>query len=67
MQLLFVQEIIMLIDVGARSKEWVCGRLLAGIADLNPSGAWMSVSCECRLLSCRGLCDGLFTRPGESY
>jgi hypothetical protein len=32
-----------------------------------PPGAWMSVSCECCLLSGRGLCDGLVTRPEESY
>ena len=67
MRLLFVQEIIRLIDVGMRSKKWVCGRLLAGIAGSNPAGAWMSVSCDCCLLLCRGLCDGLFTRPGEPY
>jgi hypothetical protein len=30
-------------------------------------GAWMSVSCECCVLSGRGLCDGLVTRPEESY
>jgi hypothetical protein len=27
----------------------------------------MSVSCECCVLSGRGLCDGLITRPGVSY
>ena len=27
----------------------------------------MSVSCDCRVLSGRGLSDGLITRPGESY
>jgi len=32
-----------------------------------PPGAWMSVSCECCVLSGRGLCDGLITRPEESY
>ena len=32
-----------------------------------PPGAWMSVSCECRVLSGRGLCDELITRPEESY
>ena len=32
-----------------------------------PPGAWMSVSCECCVLSGRGLCDELITRPGESY
>jgi hypothetical protein len=29
--------------------------------------AWISVSCECCVLSGRGLCDGLVTRPEESY
>jgi hypothetical protein len=32
-----------------------------------PPGAWMSVCCECCVLSGRGLCDGLITRPEESY
>ena len=32
-----------------------------------PPGAWMSVCCECCVLSSRGLCDGLITRPEESY
>jgi hypothetical protein len=27
----------------------------------------MSVSCECCVLSGRGLCDGLVPRPEESY
>jgi len=27
----------------------------------------MSVCCECCVLLGRGLCDGLITRPGESY
>jgi hypothetical protein len=37
----------------ARSKEWVCGRTLAGIAGSNPAGAWMSASfvCVCGVLS----------------
>ena len=30
-------------------------------------GAWVSVSCECCVLACRGLCDELVTRPEESY
>ena len=33
--------------MAARSKEWDCGRSLAGIAGSNPSGTWMFVSCEC--------------------
>jgi hypothetical protein len=33
-----------------------------------PPEAWMSVvSCECFMLSGRGLCVGMFTRPEESY
>jgi hypothetical protein len=32
-----------------------------------PQGAWMSVCCECCVLSGRGLCEGLITHPEESY
>jgi len=32
-----------------------------------PPGAWMFVFCECCVLSGRGLCDELITRPEESY
>src|SRR5215475_11652123 len=32
-----------------------------------PPGAWIFVCCECRVLSCRGLCDEPITRPEESY
>ena len=32
-----------------------------------PPGAWMSLCCECCVLSVRGLCDELITRPEESY
>jgi len=32
-----------------------------------PTGAWMFVCCECCVLSGRGLCDGLITRPEESH
>jgi hypothetical protein len=32
-----------------------------------PPGELMSFSCECCVLSGRGLCDGLITRPEESY
>ena len=32
-----------------------------------PPGMWMSVSCESCVLSGRDLCDGLITRPEESY
>jgi hypothetical protein len=50
------------------SRTWrVCGRSLAGIAGSNPAGGWMSVSCECCLLSGKGLCDGPIPRPEESF
>ena len=32
-----------------------------------PPGTWMSVCCECCVLSGRGLCVGLITRTEESY
>ena len=32
-----------------------------------PPGAWTFVCCECCVLSGRGLCDELTTRPEESY
>ena len=32
-----------------------------------PLEAWIFVCCECRVLSGRGLCDELITRPEESY
>jgi hypothetical protein len=32
-----------------------------------PPGAWIFVCCECRVLSGRGFCDELITRPEESY
>ena len=32
-----------------------------------PLRAWIFVCCECRVLSGRGLCDELITRPEESY
>ena len=32
-----------------------------------PPGAWIFVCCECFVLSGRGLCDELITRPEESY
>jgi len=40
---------------------------LLGLRVRIPPGAWMSVSCECCVLSDRGLCDGSITRPEESY
>ena len=55
------------IPVAARSKAWVCGHLLVGLWVRIPPGTWMYVCCEGCLLLGRGLCDGLITRPEESY
>jgi len=53
--------------VAARSKAWVCSCSLSGIVGSNPAGAWMSLCCECGVLSSRGLCFELITSPEESY
>jgi hypothetical protein len=56
------------IPVVTLSKMSVDCRSIAGIAGSNPFEAWMSVvSCECCVLSGRGLCDGWITRREESY
>jgi len=55
----------MLIPVAARSKAWVCCRSLTGITVSNPAGG-MDVSLDYCVLSGRGLCVGLITRPEES-
>ena len=52
--------------MAARSKTWVCGRSLVGIAGSNLVGI-MDVCRECCVLSGRGLCDGLITRTEKSY
>ena len=54
------------ISVAARSKAWVYGRSLAGIVGSNPAEG-MDVCVECFVLSGKGLCDGLITRPEKSY
>jgi hypothetical protein len=54
------------IPVAARSNASFCGRSLAGIAGLNPTGG-MDVCCVCCLFSGRSLCDELIIRPEESY
>ena len=54
--------------MAGRSKAWVCGRSLAGIASSNPAvGMDVSVCCECCVLLGRGQCDELITSPEESY
>jgi len=50
---------------GLRRRS-AAARLLRLWVRISP-GAWMSVYCECCVLLGRGLCDGLITRPEESY
>jgi hypothetical protein len=54
------------IPVAARSNAWVCVRSPAEIVGSNPAEG-MDVCCACCVLSSRGLCDELITRPKESY
>jgi len=51
---------------GLRRRGSAAARLLRLRVRIPPS-AWMSVCCECCVLSRWGLCDGLLTRPEESY
>jgi hypothetical protein len=45
----------------------VYGHSPAAIVGSNPTGERIFVCCECCVLSGRGLCDELITRPEESY
>jgi len=59
---------------GKCRSQWPCGlrrrsaaaRLLRSWLRIPPA-AWMFVCCVCCVLSGRGLCDELITRPEESY
>ena len=53
--------------MAAPSEAYVCGLSPAEIVGSNPTGAWMFVCCGCCVLSGRGLCDELITRPEDSY
>jgi hypothetical protein len=53
--------------MAVRSEVWICDCRLAGITGSNPACLWISVYCEWCVLSSRGFCDGLITRPEESY
>ena len=47
--------------------RWSTAACLLRLRVRIPPGAWMSVYSECCVLSGRGLCDGLITRPEKSY
>ena len=55
------------VPVAARSKAWVCGSSLVGIASSNPARGMMFVSCEFCVLSGEGLGDGPIPRTEESH
>ena len=48
------------------SRRSTAARLLRSWVRI-PPGEWMIVFCDCCVLSGRGLCDELITRPDESY
>ena len=54
------------VPVAARSKAQVCGRSPAEIVGSIPTWG-MEVFLLCCVLSGRGLCDELITRPEKSY
>jgi hypothetical protein len=72
--LLFSSELIQRATPSDRWSQWPRG-LKRRSADARllrlwiriPPGAWMSVSCECCVLSGRRLCDELISRPEKSY
>jgi hypothetical protein len=55
------------IPVAVQSKAYVCGRLDAGFESRSGHGYLSLVFICCVVLCSRGLCDGLITRPEESY
>ena len=63
---MFKEVIAVYMPVAARSKAWVCGRSLFGIAGSNPTEG-IDVCLLCCVLSGRGLCEGPIMRPKESY
>ena len=62
-----IYALVVPVSVAARSKAWVCGRSTTEIVGSKPPGAWMYLYCQCCVLSGKGLCDELITRPDESY
>ena len=50
-----------------RTQQLVAVQSLLGSRFRIPPETWMSVSCQYHVLSSRGVCNGLFTRPEEFY
>ena len=53
-------------NITAGPSSSAAARLLRLLVRI-PPGAWKFVCCECCVLSGRGLCDEMITRPAESY
>jgi hypothetical protein len=53
--------------VSERSQAWIVAVRFLGLRVRIPPLAWISVSCERSVLSGKGPCVGLITRPEESY
>jgi hypothetical protein len=62
-QLLFYSPI----PVAARSKSLVCGGTLAGILGYNLARGMDVCLLSVVSFQVKGLCNGLISRPGESY
>ena len=65
----FIYSTVILVRVSQKisaGERPQAARLLRSWVQI-PPGAWIFVCCECRVLSGRGLCDELITRPEESY
>ena len=58
---------VLSIPLATQTNAWICDRWLTRIVGSNLAGLWMSLSCECCVLSGTDLCDGAITRPEESY
>ena len=67
-------EYLYIMEINFCRSQWSCllrrrsaaARLLRLWVRI-PPGAWMPVCCKCCVLSGRGHCDALITRPEESY
>jgi hypothetical protein len=54
-------------DLNNNNNHVYAAACLLGLRIRIPPGAWMSVSCECCVLSGGGLCEGSNPRPEEFY
>jgi len=73
MKIAWRRQIAAVIFINSRSQSPRCPKRRSTVARLLrfwiriPPGVWMSVCCECCILSGTALCDGLITGPEESY